>query len=199
MKYFNTLLIVMVIILCGCEKGSCMINDPNIYQETHEDQLISENQKEILIDTINSMERRRIELFKDGIYNPEKTLFLNSEEKLGVLISYVGENDTFEKICAEMGEFCSPEVTEKLMKEINMYNINGEIYFHAAGGMPIFNEIDDPAKITLVSIDEDVFCIDIIRNYYMDKDYVVCRYSVCFDNDSAYILEYDYKDFVKVE
>lgn len=199
MKYFNAILIVMVIILCSCDKSSYMINDPNIYQETHEDQLISKNQKEILINTINSMERRRIELFKDGIGNPEKTLFLNPEEKSGVLVSYVGENDTFEKVCDEMGELCSPEVTEKLIKEINMHNINGEIYFHAAGGLPTFCEIDDSTTITAVSVNDDVFCIDIKRNYFMDKDYVVCRYLVCFDNDSAYVLEYDYKEFVIVE
>lgn len=178
MKYMTTLLLCFAIIICGCEKK----------------QEISEEYLKLVIETINEMNERRKELFDNCEFNPEDSLFLYPEIERGVLVKVVGENNTFSEVCNNMSDLCSPQVTEKIIQEIYMYNINGEIYMHAAAGLPSYEKINDLSQITVLSVEDNIITLIIKRYYFLsnDKDkYIVSKYVVQSKDEKPYIVEYE--------
>lgn len=172
MKYLTTLLLCFAIFLCGCEKK----------------QEVSEEQLELIVETINEMGERQNELFENKL-NPENIFMENNM----TFVEYSGKNNKFSDVCKVLEDICSPEVAEKLMHEEYMYNFDGTLYWYAAAGSPVFDAIDDISDVTVLEIKEDVVALSIKRYCYLTNksDYVISKYVVKLNKDNAYILDYE--------
>ncbi len=171
MKYLTTLLLCFAILLCGCEKK----------------QEISEEQLELILSAINELEERRDVLF-DYKVNPEDTFVENSM----TFVKYIGKNNTFSEVCKATENICSPEVIEKLMHERYLYNFDGELYMHAAGGRPVYEANNDISNITVIKAKNNIVVFSLKKYAPMsDTDYLISKYVVKLNKDKVYVLEYE--------
>lgn len=79
------------------------------------------------------------------------------------VVKYIGSNNTFSDVCAQLKDYCTPNVAEILIRKVGFINVDGNIGFIAATGEVAFSEFD-VSDMKIVSFENDKAVVSVTRH-----------------------------------